>query len=130
MHFAKLLPLLSCLLISFTVAAQQDTVHQRHSFKLPMAVDQKGYENDITQQPFEVHSFEFVVPGSCTVFFVVRSENDSLDIRLGNRAIKLKSKQDGKYVYSFAGVLPAGENKCYIRTRKYCGYSVYIKGQL
>lgn len=110
----------------------QDTLRYQHKFRLPVADNQSGYKKEVTQYPTNVHSFVFSVPDSCTVYIVVRSENDSLDIRIENTntVIDLSAKQEGKYVYSFVSQLPRGEHVFVIRTRKYCNYSVYVKGQL
>jgi hypothetical protein len=111
-------------------AFTQDTMRYRHHFTLPTGENQLGYEKKIAQYPSNIHSFIFQVPDSCTVYIVIRSENDSLDIHLGNEVIDAASKQDEQYVYSLVKKLPRGENIFVIRTRKYCSYSVYVKGQL
>lgn len=112
-------------------AFAQDTMRYQHKFRLPVSNNQEGYKKAIAQYPSNVHSFVFPVPDSCTVYIVIRSENDSLDIRLDNISeIDIASKNDGKYVYSFVKQLTPGEHVFVVRTRKYCGYSVYVKGQL
>jgi hypothetical protein len=116
---------------SSSAEAQQDTMRYRHAFRLPTGNNQNGYEKKISQYASNIHSFIFSVPDSCTVYIVVRSENDSLDILLDNREVMdIASKKEGKYVYPFARQLTPGEHKFVIRTRKYCSYSVFVKGQL
>jgi hypothetical protein len=118
-------------MFGFTAEAQQDTMRYRHAFRLPAKNNQNGYEKKISQYPSNIHSFIFTVPDSCTVYIVVRSENDSLGIKLDNREIiDIASRQEGKYVYSFVRQLTPGEHQFVIRTRKYCSYSVFVKGQL
>lgn len=100
----KLFISLFCLCVA-SGAMGQDTLRYQHKFRLPSADNQAGYKKEITQHPANVHSFMFYVPDSCTVYIVVRSENDSLDIRIENTntVIDLSTKQEGKYVYSFVG---------------------------
>lgn len=126
----QLLFFIQLLCVPAAVTAQQDTLRHEHQVRLPVSEKQAGYEDHIAQQPYEVSSFEFYVPDSCRVFIVVRSENDSLDVRIGGKTIQKKAKQERKYVYSFTGQLPKGINELEIRTRKYCRYTIYLKGQL
>jgi hypothetical protein len=108
----------------------QDTLRYRHHFRLPVADNQLGYEKNISQHPANIHYFIFRAPDSCTVYITIRSENNSLDIFLGEQRIKIKTREkNGQYLYGWAGTLPVGENIFTVRTRKYCGYKVYVKGQ-
>lgn len=115
--------------VPFSLPAQ-DTMRYRHSFRLPVKDNQGGYNKKISQYPSNVHSFVFQSPDSCTTYIVIRSENDSLDILLdGKKNIKLHAKKEQEYTYSLVDELPPGEHVFVIRTRKYCSYSVYVKGQ-
>lgn len=123
-----LLFFLLILMNGYTVA--QDTTRYEHKFRLPVKDNQLGYEKKISQYATDVHQFKFEVPDSCKVYIVVRSLYDSLAIWIGNTNIDLSSKKDQEYTYGFVEKLPKGLNTVFIRTKKYCTYKIYIKGQL
>jgi hypothetical protein len=108
----------------------QDTLRYDHSFRLAVAANQSGYEKQISQYATDVHHFYFDMPDSCTVYIVVSSTYDSLDIWLGSNNIDISSKMDGQYKYGFVKLLPSGRKDLYIRSKKYCAYKVWIKGEL
>jgi hypothetical protein len=122
-----------CLVLFIVLATgmvkAQDTSRYTHSFRLPVTNSSTGYEKEISQYSSHIHSFIFKVYDSCTLYIVIRSQCDSLDIRLDNRFIEMASKQDGFFVYSEVIQAGQGEKVIVIRAPRYCTYSFYAKGQ-
>ncbi|MEI7471138.1 MAG: hypothetical protein WCJ85_02700 [Chitinophagaceae bacterium] len=122
--------LLIIMVITHLSVKAQDTLRYDHGFRLSVAVNQAAYEKHISQYATDVHHFYFNMPDSCSVYIVVSSADDSLDIWLGSNNVDISSKMDGQYKYGFVKLLPGGRKDLYIRSKKYATYKVWIKGEL
>ena len=124
---------LTGLVVSFILLAgqanAQDTLRYDHSFKLPVKLNQPGYDTAVNQEPIEVHSFTLQVPDSCSTYIVIRSKSDNLKIVMDNgTVIRKKVKDQEVYVYSVTQDMFPGKRSFFIRTNAFCRYTVNVSG--
>jgi hypothetical protein len=123
------------LVVSFILVAlqgnAQDTLLYTHSFKLPVKLNQPGYDTSVSQPPFQINKFTFQVTDSSEVNIVIRSKSDSLKIVIDDgTVIKKREKDQQVYVYSIRHLMSAGTRSFFIRTGAFCGYTVNVSGLL